>query len=1056
MVNNKYAFRKSKAIKGLGVAVVGTTLALGSGVVSADEVTKEVTKVGTSVTTEGLPEYTGVEKGAVDGDPIGVPAPVGVEMVEAPEGKELDYIKTETEVVTNSVFDEAKANAEKEGVEVIKEGYLKYNTKEEALQDLKNQSERVNATTEVAKELKQDLAEAKEKAEKGGVLVTEGETKKYINDLDGAKKDAKEQVDALEKAFEFTTEAGKSLEDATKSAKDKGVSVESEKEVVYTDLEKAQKDLDAQLALLKKAGLTQESIDKLIAGAVKSAKDAGLVVTVGEKVVIEGSDAALAEANKNVVTLEKAVEAHVAANIKLDLAILAASKSFTEVTKEGTLDVTLDNLEKETARLVELVAGIAKTNLAINDKYLKDLESARVANEAKRAKNAEITKDNEAKKSAYDNAVAEYESADAKWVADKAANEKANADALAANVALNEEIDRSNQALRDKLVADTKNWEAEKREFEANEAKKVEDSKRAKEEAIARNNQNDTSYTEAVTAWESAKSAHESAEAKKVEDSKKAIEEAKRHNEAVEAKYASDMAAYGRDLAAVKPSNQAEVDRIKAENAEIEKANAKLREKFQADLAAYEAEKARAGSTVEIDPVRGAAGIYREGRDGAGGSTAFYKGHTLYNNRSVTKSDEFAKPFGVYDDTQVEGSERKLKDTWHGIGPEHKMTDTVIVRNVATLKDGRKVHARITPVPNTTGGGSYNIYNADGAFGLDISGGAYIRWSFFDDNNKAVIAADGVIISDIDDNQRTKVTWQNQVEDYVPAGSGLKVDDGKYTRDGYLFDESSIPQGSYLSIGYGSYVDVYHSSAYLNLFGPTNTVGTVTPPVRPTEPTYTPLKTVPTLVEGTRPTAPTKGNLVPVPVLYVAKPYGVDKPTKGASVAVPDVYVAKTFSKPKPVLSGVIRDNVPAPKPIPFTEVRPTRPTEPTYLALNTNPDVVIVKPTYHTLEVPMLRVVTSTNGVTVAEKAHDIKVSVETNNIELGVKTHEVSYLKDTHVFKDKETPKAEVKAEVKETPKSPEGKILPKTGDAGSISLALGSVLSTLGVAGLKRKRK
>ena len=299
----------------------------------------------------------------------------------------------------------------------------------------------------------------------------------------------------------------------------------------------------------------------------------------------------------------------------------------------------------------------------------------------------------------------------------------------------------------------------------------------------------------------------------------------------------------------------------KAYNEKVEKDNADLKvdydnkqAKYESDLAKYNKEKeelAKKGVKAEKPHIT----VYGDYDNSKRGSVGYYSKLTA-SFEGVDGLTAVKDYIGLHSDTTISGSRANLlgkNSDYFAEIVNPKAGDSFTLHNVAESKDGKKISAKFTfnsaeaewvkdgkPLSDTriyirkdNGSGSINF-----VYGNLIQFDTKINF-FYENTNKGAVMAIASTFNDIDYGQELRFIYQDGTEGIVlnPNGSEVK----KITRDGKEYykgeyklayesdhpsigvkkgdlyyanvgDESDIPLGSFLSVGYGSSVNfAYHN-----------------------------------------------------------------------------------------------------------------------------------------------------------------------------------------------------------------------------------------------------
>ena len=312
--------------------------------------------------------------------------------------------------------------------------------------------------------------------------------------------------------------------------------------------------------------------------------------------------------------------------------------------------------------------------------------------------------------------------------------------------------------------------------------------------------------------------------------------------------------------------------KVEKENTELKEQYDKKLENYNKELTAYNKQKeelAKKGLKAENDHIR----VYGDYDESKRGSVGYYSNLTA-SFEGVEGLTAVKDYIGLHSDTTISGSRTDLlvknddvfaeivnpkagdSFTLHNVAAEivnPKAGDSFTLHNVAESKDGKKISAKFTfnsaeaewvkdgkPLSDTriyirkdNGSGSINF-----VYGNLIQFDTKINF-FYENTNKDAVMAIASTFNDIDYGQELRFTYQDGTEGIVlnPNGSEVK----KITRDGKEYykgeyklayesdrpsigvkkgdlyyanvgDESDIPLGSFLSVGYGSSVNfAYHN-----------------------------------------------------------------------------------------------------------------------------------------------------------------------------------------------------------------------------------------------------
>lgn len=333
---------------------------------------------------------------------------------------------------------------------------------------------------------------------------------------------------------------------------------------------------------------------------------------------------------------------------------------------------------------------------------------------------------------------------------------------------------------------------------------------------------------------------HESEVKQKTDEYKKAKtnNEAERRavlaeNESIERDNAKKKDDYKESLKAQEDYNK----KVDKENTELKEQYDKKLENYNKELAAYNKQKeelAKKGVKAEKPNIT----VYGDYDNSKRGSVGYYSNLTALFEH-VEGLIGVKDYIGLHSDTTISGSRADLfakNDYYFAEIVNPKAGDSFTLHNVAETKDGQKLSAKFTfnsteaewvkngrPLSDTriyirkdNGSGSVNF-----VFGNLVQFDTKINF-FNEKTKKDAILALASTFNDIDYGQELRFTYQDGSEGIVlnPNGSEVK----EVTRDGKAYykgvyssadrtyylnvgDESDIPLGSILSVGYGSSVN---------------------------------------------------------------------------------------------------------------------------------------------------------------------------------------------------------------------------------------------------------
>lgn len=399
-------------------------------------------------------------------------------------------------------------------------------------------------------------------------------------------------------------------------------------------------------------------------------------------------------------------------------------------------------------------------------------------------------------------------------------------------------------AVQDKGVATSETVAEKKKEIEADYAKqeknvktvtddyssKVDKTTKEREVIEKENKSKQEAYDKAVKEHE--------AEVKRIEAENKAIladnatkeAETKAENERIAKDNAKKEADYKSSVAEQKAFNE----KIEKENADLKSQYDKKLETYSKELSAYNKQKeelTKKGVKAEKPHIT----VYGDYDESQRGSVNYYKKMTVSFEglEGLMKVKDY---IGLHADSTISGSRKDLIVKGKGLlGQVHepKAGDSFTIHNIAENDKGEKISAKFTlnkvekewvengkPLIDT----KIKIYEfaKDGSINFGfwnlVEFNPKIEF-FLEKNKQKAILTIASTFNDIDWGQELRLTYEDGTEGIVlnPKGSEVK----KITRDGKEYykgehksadgkyylnvgDESDIPLGSLLSVGYGS------------------------------------------------------------------------------------------------------------------------------------------------------------------------------------------------------------------------------------------------------------
>lgn len=331
------------------------------------------------------------------------------------------------------------------------------------------------------------------------------------------------------------------------------------------------------------------------------------------------------------------------------------------------------------------------------------------------------------------------------------------------------------------------------------------------------------------------------------EAERKAIEA---ENKRIAKDNAEKQAKYSKDLADQKAYNE----KVEKENADLKSQYDKKLETYSKELSAYNKQKeelTKKGIKAEKSHIT----VYGDYDESQRGSVNYYKKLTV-SFEGVDGLTAVKDYIGLHSDTTISGSRANLlakNPDYFAEIVNPKAGDSFTLHNVAESKDGKKISAKFTfnsaeaewvkngkPLSDTR----IYIRKDNGSGSINFLYGNLVQFDtkidlFYEKTNKNAVTAIATTFNDIDYGQELRFTYQDGSEGIVlnPSGSEVK----KITRDGKEYykgehklayesdhpsmgvkkgdlyyanvgDESDIPLGSLLSVGYGSTLNfAYHN-----------------------------------------------------------------------------------------------------------------------------------------------------------------------------------------------------------------------------------------------------
>ena len=398
-------------------------------------------------------------------------------------------------------------------------------------------------------------------------------------------------------------------------------------------------------------------------------------------------------------------------------------------------------------------------------------------------------------------------------------------------------------AVKDKGVATSETVAEKKKEIEADYAKQEKEVKTVTDDYSSRVDKT-TKEREVIEqenkskqeAYDKAVKEHE-AEVKRIEAENKAIlddnakkeAETKAENKRIAKDNAEKEAKYSKDLADQKAFNE----KVEKENADLKSQYDKKLETYSKELSAYNKQKeelTKKGVKAEKPHIT----VYGDYDESQRGSVNYYKKMTasFEGLEGLMKVKDY---IGLHADSTISGSRKDLIVKGKGLlGQIHepKAGDSFTLHNVAENEKGEKISAKFTlnkvekewlengkPLMDT----KIKIYEYANDGSINFGFWNLVEFNpkiefFLEKNKQKAILTIASTFNDIDWGQELRLTYEDGTEGIVlnPKGSEVK----KITRDGKEYykgehktasgyyenvgDESAIPLGSLLSVGYGS------------------------------------------------------------------------------------------------------------------------------------------------------------------------------------------------------------------------------------------------------------
>lgn len=1049
----KFGYRKSKAIKSLGVALIGMTF-MTSTLSSAEESTSSVvSKSGVPVVVDNL--VMSVRKLT---DPV---PKVDESKINVPENKVLIGAEYQQTKIDNSKLKDLLDDIKKSSIKLHEDDALVFESKHLAEEDVNSQIEKLQTLLKAINESTSTLDELVKEADKSGVRIDNSD-KLELSEVELLEEHVESVKSKLEEAVKIQNRIVNELDKSKKEAKSIGLVLKDSNKQIYDDLKAADFDINHQLEMLKTSSEMLSRLSSEYQKVVDTFKNSGIKVVKNDKkstIHVDEVESKLTELNTD---LSKSLSLNT--GMLDDIAKLKELSNSSNTVVDETKKVEVDESEVETfiSRLKDKVTSVVNHNNELRDDYQKQLEDVTSKNEAKHVKNEEITLSNESLKDKYDKDTAQYEIDHSNWLKRKEDTKLANEKAIEDVKNQNAEIDAENKRINDKFESDTVKWNEEKAEFEKSEERKYQDRLVEIAEAKRQNSQIDSDFENELSRYNTKKSEFLEKEQEKVEARKAEIKRITDDNAKVESDFSKATEVYNRAKENRTVTNQVEIDRVTRENAEKQARNDKKKADYEKALADYQENP---GGGVASDPTNGKPVIFeKDGVKVVGEFNPTPRGnYDNYKGIITVVQEGAAKILKAPLDTSLFTGGRKMR-----LNENESHTTPV----VGETTDGTPIKVKITNKTRNPGADEEMIGNNDQ---FEINGTAFTYdIEFLDGNtNQPVSIITSFIMDDIDNIQEFTFQFNDKILGIVSPTEhtdvvATLVNDTTGTLRGQSQDNidgvNSSPKGTALIVGKGS--KFTYSTPNINnlaIFAKAGAGEVKMAPKKkaPVEPTYEKLDKVPKPVLSDMPDKPVKGQINEVPEEYVAKTFKDLEPVKADYVEVKDQYVKQSFTKDKPQLDGEIRERVSDPTPIEFTEIEPVKPIEPEYGEIDKSPDLTVDEPEYRTVEIPHVTIVKYLDEYQLEVDVHDVSTTVEVNEFDVTTSIHDSYYDELDVVLADKESKVVEIK---KEEPKNEEpkketkhqSKILPATGEAVTGLAAIGASLVGLSAYIFNKNRK
>lgn len=419
-------------------------------------------------------------------------------------------------------------------------------------------------------------------------------------------------------------------------------------------------------------------------------------------------------------------------------------------------------------------------------------------------------------------------------------------------------------AVQDKGVATSETVAGKQKEIEADYAKqekdvkavtadyssKVDKTTKEREVIEKENKAKQEAYDKAVTDHKAEVDRIEAENKAILADNAKKEADTKAENERIAKDNAEKEATYNKNVADQKAYNE----KVEKENADLKAGYDKKLAIYNKELTAYNKQKeelAKKGLKVEKPNVK----VYGDYDESQRGSVNYYSKLTA-SFEGIDGLNAVKDYIGLHSDSTIEGSRKGLvtkNDKVFGELIDPKAGDSFTIHNIAETKDGKKVSAKFTLkkvesewVENGKGVSKtkISIDNDNGSGSINFKFWNLVEFNptiefFYESTNKPVKLGMVNMFNDVDWGQEFHLGYEDGSDGLILNPNGSKVEKvsrngknyykGEYklayesdhpsmgVKKGDLYyanvgDESDIPLGSLLSVGYGSKLDfAYHN-----------------------------------------------------------------------------------------------------------------------------------------------------------------------------------------------------------------------------------------------------